>query len=81
MHTKYISYTLFNIKTQAAYTETEHNLSNDKLETCKPYPVPSSFYRLIPTARNSEAVVRPTVTPCDNKKLRIEAKLGFARKA
>ena len=36
MHKKYINYTLFNSKTQAAYTETEHNLSNNKLETCKP---------------------------------------------
>jgi len=36
MHIKYISNTLFNIKTQAAYTDTENNLSNDKLETCKP---------------------------------------------
>jgi len=31
VHKKYISYTLFNIKTQAAYTETEHNLSNTNL--------------------------------------------------
>jgi len=44
-------------------------------------PVPGNFYRLIPTARNSEAVVRPIVTPFDNEKPRIEANLGFARKA
>jgi len=35
MHIKYISYTLFNIKTQAACTETEHNLSNTSLSLCR----------------------------------------------
>jgi len=35
MHMKYISYALFNIKTYAAYTETEPNISNTNLSLCR----------------------------------------------
>jgi len=58
---KYINSTLFyrlrhkQHELLLAYTETEHNISNTKLETCKPnHPAPDNFYRLIPTAQNSE---------------------------